>query len=69
MSSVQSIGVWQTPVTTDTEAADYRYKCSRDDILYDMDVIDQWYNESLQALERRKETKRQSKRNKRNNCK
>ncbi|PKY52098.1 hypothetical protein RhiirA4_469514 [Rhizophagus irregularis] len=27
------------------EAANYRYKCSRDDIEYDMNLIDQWYNE------------------------
>ena len=42
---------------TATETADYRYKCSRDDIEYDMNLIDQWYNKSLQALERCKEVK------------
>ncbi|PKY58490.1 hypothetical protein RhiirA4_429748 [Rhizophagus irregularis] len=52
---------------TATEAVDYRYKCSRNDIEYDMNIIDQWYNESLQALERRKEIKRQFKRDKCNN--
>jgi hypothetical protein len=49
------------------EAADYRYKCSKDDIKYDMNLIDQWYNESLQALEKRKKVKRQFKHNKCNN--
>ncbi|CAB4423255.1 unnamed protein product [Rhizophagus irregularis] len=48
------------------EAADLRYKCSRNDIVYDMNLIDQWHNESLQQMERRKEVKRQSRRNKRN---
>ncbi|CAB4383904.1 unnamed protein product [Rhizophagus irregularis] len=43
---------------TVTEAADYKYKCSKNDIEYDMNLIDQWYNESLQALERCKEVKR-----------
>ncbi|CAG8734813.1 20794_t:CDS:2, partial [Rhizophagus irregularis] len=33
---------------TATEAADYKYKCSKNDIEYDMNLIDQWYNESLQ---------------------
>ncbi|CAB4402312.1 unnamed protein product [Rhizophagus irregularis] len=48
------------------EAADQKYQCSRNDIVYDMNLIDQWYNESLQAIERRKEVKRQSKHDKRN---
>ncbi|PKY39971.1 hypothetical protein RhiirA4_453267 [Rhizophagus irregularis] len=39
----------------------------RDDIEYDMNLIDQWYNKSLQVLEKRKEVKRQSKHDKRNN--
>jgi predicted Zn-dependent peptidase len=52
---------------TATEAADYRYKCSRNDIEYNMNFINQWYNESLQALERHKKIKRQSKRDKCNN--
>ncbi|PKY57824.1 hypothetical protein RhiirA4_479191 [Rhizophagus irregularis] len=49
---------------TATKAADYRYKCSRNDIEYDMNIIDHWYNESLQVLKRRKEIKRQSRRDK-----
>ncbi|CAB4443126.1 unnamed protein product [Rhizophagus irregularis] len=52
---------------TVTEAADYRYKCSRNNIEYNMNIIDQWYNESLQALKRHKEVKRQSRHDKRNN--
>ncbi|PKY60796.1 hypothetical protein RhiirA4_484938 [Rhizophagus irregularis] len=47
------------------EAADHRYRCSRDDIVYDMNFIDQWYNESLQAIDKRKEVKRQSRRSNR----
>ncbi|GET56359.1 hypothetical protein GLOIN_2v1780145 [Rhizophagus irregularis DAOM 181602=DAOM 197198] len=33
------------------KAADHKYKC-KNDIVYDMNLIDQWYNELLQALER-----------------
>ncbi|GET56057.1 hypothetical protein GLOIN_2v1780145 [Rhizophagus irregularis DAOM 181602=DAOM 197198] len=36
---------------TATKAVNYKYKCSRNDIEYDMNLIDQWYNKSLQALE------------------
>ncbi|RGB25555.1 hypothetical protein C1646_771544 [Rhizophagus diaphanus] len=42
-------------LTAATKAVDYKYKCSRNDIKYDMNLIDQWYNESLQVLERCKE--------------
>ncbi|PKC57441.1 hypothetical protein RhiirA1_472497 [Rhizophagus irregularis] len=47
------------------EAADHRYKCSRYDIIYDINLIDQWYNKLLQAIERCKEVKCQSRRDKR----
>ncbi|CAB4438793.1 unnamed protein product [Rhizophagus irregularis] len=46
------IQVFKEDTLPKKEVANYRYKCSKDDIKYNMNLIDQWYNESLQALEK-----------------